>query len=496
MPSLTLMVQGTGSHVGKSILVAALCRIFRQEGLRVAPFKAQNMSNNAFVCPDGGEIGRAQALQASACGLEPAVEMNPILLKPCTDTGSQVVVLGRPVGTMKAAEYQRFKTSLLGTVRESLDRLRAAYDLVVIEGAGSPAEVNLRDSDIVNMRTAELADAPVLLVGDIDKGGDFAQLVGTLHLLQDAERARVRALVINKFRGDIEILRPGLDFLERETARPVLGVVPYLRDLRLPEEDTIPARSRNGLASRPDMLKMDVIRHPRIANFTDFDALETEPDVRLRYVEEPGGAPPDVLILPGTKSTIADLRWLKSVGFAEYLHRCLAEGTEVVGLCGGYQMLGQRIRDPRRVESESEVEEGLGLLPVETVFAEAKETAQVRAVHLNTGVEVRGYEIHMGRTEGAEGPVFRILERHGSPADEPDGSSARGGRVWGTYIHGVFDSGPFRRGFLDRLRARRGWEPLRKAFDVDLSESLDRLADRVRASLDMDLLRRIVRREA
>jgi len=497
MPGLTLMVQGTGSHVGKSTLVTALCRLFTQDGLRVAPFKAQNMANNAHVCRDGGEIGRAQAVQAQACGIEPTIEMNPVLLKPCTDVGSQVVVLGKAVRTMTAREYQAFKPSLIPTVRQCLDNLRNAYDVVVIEGAGSPAEINLRGSDIVNMRTAALADAPVLLVGDIDFGGVFAQLVGTMHLLLEEERGRIRGFVINKFRGDIEILKPGLDFLERETGRPVLGVLPYYKDIRIAEEDTVPAEK---VGSRPGngKIRIVVIKHPRIANFTDFDALEAEPDVSLRYLERPDGEVPDAFILPGTKSTIADLRHLKSVGFVGEIGRALDRGSTVVGICGGFQMLGTRIFDPHHVESSADVEEGLGLLPSVTVFCERKQTSQVRAVHLASGAPVEGYEIHMGCTQGnpSPDPLFKITERFGFAAEAYDGMSGREGRLWGTYLHGLFDSAPFRRHFIDQLRAKRGMDPLATSAASGPLGEIDKLATLVRAHLDVDLLYKILRKQA
>jgi len=377
------MVQGTASGVGKSMLVAALCRLLRREGLEVRPFKAQNMALNAAVTADGGEVGRAQALQALACGTDVTRAMNPILLKPEGDRCAQVVVDGEVRGRMDAAAYHALKPRLWPVVTAALDRLRAECDVVVIEGAGSPAEVNLRESDIVNMRTAEIADAPVLLVGDIDVGGVFAQIVGTMHLLLPAERERVRGFIINKFRGDLEILKPGLDFLARETERPVLGVVPYYRHIRIPEEDAVPLEKIGGDAGSKK-IRIDVVLHPRMSNFTDFDALEAEPDVRLRYLERPDGTIPDALILPGTKSTIADLRRLKDAGFAALVTRCLERGATVVGICGGFQMLGTLIRDPRHVESVSGAEAGLGLLPSVTVFEEEKITAQVSGIHLSS----------------------------------------------------------------------------------------------------------------
>jgi adenosylcobyric acid synthase len=491
MPAI--MIQGTASGVGKSTLVAALCRILRQDGLRVAPFKAQNMANNAHVCRDGGEIGRSTAVQARACGLEPTVDMNPVLLKPSTDTAAQVVVMGRPVKNMTAQEYLAYKPTLLTLIRGCLFRLQRDHDVVVIEGAGSPAEVNLRDSDIVNMRTAEIADAPVLLAADIDLGGVFAQIVGTMHLLLESERARVRGFLINKFRGDLEILKPGLAFLERETGRPVLGVVPHFRHLRLPEEDAVPAAKVGGAAA-PDKVRIDVVLHPRMSNFTDFDALESEPDVSLRYVERPDDRVPDALVLPGTKSTIADLRRLKEAGFGPHVTRCLERGATVVGICGGFQMLGTLIRDPLHVESASDGEEGLGLLPSVTVFGEDKITAQVSGVHLTSGAEVRGYEIHMGRAESAPpSPLLRITERGGRSVSEFDGAEAAGGRVWGTYLHGVFDNPGFRRHFVDALRAARGWPALKTLTPIDADAEFDKLAAHVRASLDMDLLYQILR---
>lgn len=490
MTAAVLMIQGTGSNVGKSLLVAALCRIFRQDGLRVAPFKAQNMSNNAYVCRDGGEIARAQTLQAMSCGIEPRVEMNPILLKPCSETGSQVIVMGKPVGTMDAKAYQQCKPTLLPSVRTCLDRLRNEFDLVVIEGAGSPAEINLRDHDIANMGTAELVDAPVLLVGDINLGGVFAQLIGTLHVLNESDRARIKGLIINKFRGDLDILKPGIEYLERESGRPLLGVLPYFTDLHLPEEDSL--APRQGSDIREKTIHIDVFRHPRIANFTDFEPLQEEPDVSLRYVDRPDAFQPDVIILPGTKSTISDLCHLKSTGYARYVHRCVQRAVTVIGICGGFQMLGERLYDPERIESSRTVEPGLGLLPMTTVFAKTKQTAQIRALHLASEIEVTGYEIHMGKTERCGEPVFRVVERSGQPVDSLDGASVRGGSVWGTYLHGLFDDDTFRTFFLNHFRRAKGWEkrPVRRRKDLDTV--LNNLANRVRASLDMNKIRQIL----
>ena len=483
MPARTLMIQGTGSHVGKSTLVAALCRIFKQDGFRVAPFKSQNMSNNASVCGDGSEIARSQALQAAACGIEPAARMNPVLLKPEADSKAQVIVLGKPMGRMSALEYHDYKPRLLPVVRESLEALRRDFDIVVIEGAGSPAEINLRAGDIANMKVAEMADAPVLLVGDIDTGGVFAQLIGTLQLLEPAERARLKGFIINKFRGDPSILKPGLDDLESVTSRPVVGVVPYLQDLRLPEEDT-PRAGKPG--DEQGRLRLRVLRPPHMANFTDFDALLGEADVALRYLEHPEPEVPDAVILPGSKSTAADLRVLKERGFGDYLRHARELGATIVGVCAGCQMLGRAVLDPRGVESEIAREEGFGLLTVETRFESAKLTAPVRALHLESGLEVSGYEMHHGRTAGEAAPVFRLAQRGAAPADELEGARDATGRVWGTAIHGLFENPVFRRHFLNGLRARRGLPPISPAPGRSLEESLDRLAQAVRVHLDMN----------
>ncbi|MFC1942597.1 cobyric acid synthase, partial [Chloroflexota bacterium] len=350
----TLMIQGTASSAGKSIMVAALCRIFHQDGYRVAPFKSQNMALNSFVTAEGGEMGRAQVVQAEAAGLEPTVDMNPVLLKPTTDTGCQVIVMGKAVRTISASEYYRYTPSLLITIEDSLNRLRSAYDIVVIEGAGSPAEINLKEREIVNMRVAKMADSPVLLVGDIDRGGVFASLVGTLELLEEDEREIVKGLIINKFRGDPGLLKPGLDFLEKRTSKPVLGVVPYFRDIRIAQEDSVYLDERSENHATGD-LDIAVIRLPHISNYDDFDPLEDEGGM-VRYVTqrfELGN--PHIIIIPGTKSTVSDLQYLKHSGLANSILTHAKAGTPVVGICGGYQMLGQRILDPDEAES-TEVE--------------------------------------------------------------------------------------------------------------------------------------------
>ncbi len=498
MTAKVLMVQGTASSAGKSLLVTALCRIFRQDGLRVAPFKAQNMSLNSFVTAEGHEMGRAQVVQAEAAGIAPHVDMNPVLLKPEGDARSQVVVMGRPWQTLSAVSYYERKQLLWEQVTAALARLRAQYDLVVIEGAGSPAEINLRQSDIVNMAVALYASAPVLLVGDIDRGGAFASLVGTLVLLDEAERRLVKGLVINKFRGDLRLLAPGLAMLEERTGTPVLGVVPFLPQLQIAEEDSVALDGVPAAAGAPaGALDVAVIRLPHISNFDDFDALALEPGVQVRYVDSARGlGQPAAVILPGTKHTLSDLRWLRGQGLDQRIVELAWQGIAVVGICGGYQMLGLTIADRLGVESQDREQlPGLGLLPLRTEFVAAKTTHQVRAealpgpgfLALVAGMPVSGYEIHMGHSErvGSElRPLFKFAHRQ-----TLDGAIDAAGRVWGTYLHGVLDNTAFRRAWLQSL----GWSPPDR--DVDLGAirqaEYDRLAAAVRSSLDMAQLRQI-----
>jgi len=496
----TLMIQGTASSVGKSILVAALCRIFRQDGHRVAPFKAQNMSLNSFATPEGGEIGRAQAVQAEAAGIEPSVDMNPVLLKPTADTGCQVVVLGKVAGNISANEYYRYTPSLLDTVKSAFHRLRSAYDIVVIEGAGSPAEINLRDREIVNMRAARMARAPVLLVGDIDRGGVFASLFGTMQLLRRSERDYVKGLIINKFRGDLRLLQPGLEFLEKKTSRPVLGVVPYFRDIRIAQEDSVylDERVENG---NPDDLDIAVIRLPHISNYDDFDPLEDE-GCRVRYVVSSNelGAP-HLIILPGTKSTIDDLQHLWRSGLAEKILQLAEAGTPVVGICGGYQMLGKSILDPRGVESSSAEVAGLGLLNAVTTFAPEKSTVQVRARLLARhgllrgmdNEDITGYEIHMGHTSCDENlSAFQIVETPKGRVSYHDGALNARGTVLGTYLHGLFHNPEFRKTFLVSLRQRWGLPEKRASAGEGKEQQYDKLAELVRNSLDIAGIYRIM----
>ena len=503
-----VMVQGTASHVGKSVLVTALCRIFRQDGYRVAPFKAQNMSNNSFVTPDGGELGRAQAVQAEACGIEPTVEMNPILLKPEADHSSQVVLLGKPMARASASYFSTAKPMLWQSVASSLDTLRTQYDVVVIEGAGSPAEINLKQNEIVNMRVALHSGAPVLLTGDIDRGGVFASLVGTMEILEPHERDAVRAFIINKFRGDVSLLEPGLVWLEERTGKPILGVVPYYRDIEIAEEDSVSLERREELKAKTDfVLDIAVMGLPHISNFDDFDPLSREPGVRLRYVESRDSlGEPDLVILPGTKTTMADLWWLRERGFAAEISRMANAGTPVVGICGGYQMMGRRILDPHGVESPDQEASGLDLLPVDTVFAPVKETHRVRGV-VSTGTgllaragdaSIEGYEIHMGSsTPTAEGAVPFRISRPGQPASD-DGAVSADGRALGTYVHGLFNSHSLRRALLEQLAEWKGVSlPPASETGGQLSRDgeYDKLAQTVRGSLDMELLYRMTRLE-
>lgn len=489
MPGQVLMVQGTMSSAGKSVLVAALCRIFARRGVRVAPFKAQNLSNNAAVTPDGFEIGRAQAVQAEAAGTEPSVEMNPILIKPEADARSQVVVLGRPWRTLGAQRYDRYKKDLWPIVTKSLDRLRDEYELVIIEGAGSAAEINLKASDIVNMAVARYARAPVLLVGNIDVGGIFAQLLGTLWLLEPEERALVAGLIVNKFRGDLGLFSEGIRLLEERGGVPVLGVIPYLR-LLLPDEDAV-AVEQTARPSPADKGSIDiaVIRLPCISNFDDFDPLKAEPGVRVRYVarrEELGQ--PHAVILPGTKSTLSDLRWMLSQDLAEAVLQHEQAGGAVVGICGGYQMLGRMIADPDHIESPSDSIEGLGLLPIETVFAPDKVTHRARArvrggsgwLAELEGESITGYEIHLGRTTGGAA-WLDIQERSGQPVHALDGAVTLNGRVWGCYLHALFENESLRRAWLRSL----GWQYEGRPANYDRRKALDELADHVEAALDM-----------
>ena len=498
----TLMVQGTGSHVGKSMLVTALCRIFLQQGYRVAPFKAQNMALNSFVTGEGGEIGRAQAVQAEAAGVKPSVHMNPVLIKPQSDCGAQVIIHGRAVGTYSAVAYHRFKRTAFKAVQESYERLARSYDLILIEGAGSPAEVNLKKNDIVNMRTARMARAPVLLVADIDRGGVFASLVGTMELLSPSEKKRVKGFVINKFRGDASLLTPGLTFLRRKTGVRVVGVIPYFKDIVIPDEDSVSLEGRDR-KSASGATTIAVVRLPHISNFTDFEPLEGESDVALRYIDRPGDLRScEAIIIPGSKNTIADLSWLMKSGCGQEILRHHERGGVVVGICGGFQMLGTMIRDRHGVEGRKREIKGMGLLSVETRFLRHKTTFQVEAEDMRgpTGgrsrEKLRGYEIHAGESVlSGEGSRFRIRSRSGRACLRYDGAVSRDGRVWGTYIHGIFDNDGFRRSFIDGLKRdglSTGDGSAAFQYAAFKEQQLDRLADLVRSRLDMRYLKGLI----
>ncbi|HYH37960.1 MAG TPA: cobyric acid synthase [Azospirillum sp.] len=479
-----LMLQGTGSDVGKSLLVAGLCRALVRRGLTVRPFKPQNMSNNAAVTADGGEIGRAQALQARACGVAPSVHMNPVLLKPQTDVGAQVVVQGRVVGSARASEYQARKRELLGAVLDSFARMRAEADLVIVEGAGSPAEVNLRAGDIANMGFACAADVPVVLVGDIDRGGVIASLVGTHALLEPDERARVKGFLINKFRGDVRLFDGGLRIIAERTGWPGFGVVPWLHEARsLPAEDAVALDTARADGGGPLRVAVPVLG--RISNFDDFDPLALEPEVSLTMVRAgqplPGDA--DVVILPGSKATIADLAFLRAQGWDIDLAAHRRRGGRVLGICGGYQMLGRRVADPQGIEGPPGEAPGLGLLDVETVLSGPKVLTEAAGIDTATGVPVAGYEMHMGRTDGPDcaRPMLRL------DGGAPDGAVSEDGLVAGCYLHGLFGSDAFRSAFLKGLGGQGGG----LAYEATVERALDAIADRLEACVDVDGLLRV-----
>jgi adenosylcobyric acid synthase len=467
-PFPTLMVQGTTSDAGKTTIVAALCRILKQEGVKVVPFKPQNMALNSAVTSDGGEIGRAQALQAIAAGVAPHTDMNPVLLKPSSNTGAQVVIHGKVRAEMNARDYHQYKTVAMGAVLESYARLQTQYEAIVVEGAGSPAEINLRDRDIANMGFAEAVDCPVILVADIDRGGVFAHLVGTLSCLSASERARVIGFVINRFRGDIALLEPGLDWLEAQTGKPVLAVLPYLQGLFLDAEDAVQAVQ----ASR-GAFKVVVPSFPRMSNHTDFDALRVHPDVDLHFVRQGETIPAaDLIIIPGSKNTRADLAWLETHGWRAHIARHLRYGGKVIGICGGFQMLGKRVDDPAGVEGAAGSTEGLGWFDMETTLTGEKRLAQVSGQCAFAAAGVTGYEIHMGVSTGAalNLPAF-VIDGRGEGARSQDEA------LLGSYLHGMFDS-------PEACSALLRWAGLDSANTVDTKQlreaSLDQIADAAR----------------
>ena len=493
MKARTLMIQGASSSVGKSLLVTALCRIFARRGLKVSPFKAQNMSNNAAVCPDGSEIGRAQALQAHAAGTPLSADLNPILIKPEADAHSQIILDGRPFKSLSAYEYYSYKQSLWEHAIAALDRLRAQNDLVIVEGAGSPAELNLKEGDIVNMAIARYAHAPVILVGDIDRGGIFAQLLGTLWLLEPEERQLVRGFFVNKFRGDIRLFEDGVRILKERSGLPVLGVVPYLKNLNLPEEDAVALDQRFDSHDDSTSIDIVVIHLPLISNFDDFDPFRNDPGLRVRYVTQTSDiGHPQAIILPGTKSTMADLTWLRERGLDRAIREHVQRGGALVGICGGYQMLGQKICDSEHVESSNDQIEGLGFFSIETSFLPEKATYQVNAQVMGqtawlanlSARELQGYEIHMGRTD-SRSTWLKINTRNGMDCEILDGSITADGKVWGCYLHGLFGNTTFRHEWLTSL----GWIPRGQSFAAQvvdpLETSLTYLADEVEAAIDI-----------
>ena len=484
-----IMIQGTMSNVGKSLLAAGLCRIFRQDGYKVAPFKSQNMALNSFITKDGSEMGRAQVVQAEAAGIEPDVRMNPILLKPTTDVGSQVIVLGQVMGNMKAVEYYKHKRELVPYVMKAFNELAAENDIIVIEGAGSPAEINLKDEDIVNMGFARMVNAPVLLAGDIDRGGVFAQLYGTVELLEPEEKKLIKGTIVNKFRGDKAILEPGLRQLEELCGVPVAGVIPYLH-LDIDDEDSLTERFDNRTERR--LIDIAVIRIPKISNFTDFAAFDGYENLSVRYVDRVADlGDPDMIIIPGTKSTIADLKWLRESGMEAKILQAADHGKLIFGICGGYQMLGRSVADPEMTEAETpETIKGMGLLPIETVFVGEKRQTQTSGTlpeipgELSglSGLGFEGYEIHMGRS-GNDLPQIVSM------------SDSEDCNVYGSYIHGIFDAPGIADTVVRVLCKKRGVDPSEiGTFDrmAYKDQQYDLLAKHMRENMDMDLVYRII----
>ncbi|MGN0593275.1 MAG: cobyric acid synthase [Ruminococcus sp.] len=491
MAAKSIMVVGTMSSAGKSFITAGLCRIFRQDGLRTVPFKSQNMALNSYITRDGLEMGRAQVMQAESAGVEPDVRMNPILLKPTSESGSQVIVNGEVFGTMGAMEYYTKKETLIPHIMKAYHSLAAENDVIVLEGAGSPAEINLKDVDIVNMGMAKLSDSPVLLVGDIDRGGVFASVYGTILLMDAEERRRIQGIIINKFRGDVEILKPGLEMLEKLTGVPVLGVVPYT-ELDLDDEDSLSDRLTHCTMQKDAKLDLAVIRVPRISNFTDFEVFERIPGVSVRYVtrvQELGR--PDMILLPGTKNTMADLRWMRQNGLEAAILKQHEKGSLVFGICGGFQMLGKKLSDPEGVEDGGTMC-GIGLLDTETVFLPQKRRTRMNGTVASvngvleslSGHTVSGYEIHMGETMGLGGAVpFTTLEN-----GETDGYRNPEGTVFGSYLHGIFDSAGTAQMLVQALLTQKGEDAVEmEVFDPDAykENQYNKLADALRRSLNM-----------
>ncbi|MGD6794767.1 cobyric acid synthase [Metabacillus indicus] len=489
-----IMIQGTHSDAGKSILTTALCRILSQDGYKTAPFKSQNMSLNSYITKDGKEIGRAQGIQAEAAGTEADTDMNPILIKPSGEMESQVVFHGRPYAVMNASAYREdFFTLGLNAIKESLHNLTSNYDAVVIEGAGSPAEVNLNARELVNMRVAEIADAPVLLVGDIDRGGVFASLVGTLELLAEKDRKRVAGVIINKFRGDLALLKPGLQWFEEYTGIPVVGVLPFIPDLEIDGEDSLVLNQYSQGTNLEGDLDVAVLAYPRLSNFTDIDPLRLEPDVNIRFVRKASAfGRPDLIVLPGSKNTAEDLHFLKKTGLFDKVLSAYKNGTHIIGICGGYQMMGEKLSDPAGVESGIKEQDGLAIFPVSTVLYAEKKTIRTEGPCSVSGYEdltFSGYEIHMGQTLLSDAPSPFSIQKGTGEGYAKD-------HAMGTYLHDVFHNDAFRWRFLNRLRGKKGLHPIeRSLFFREFKErEFDRLADHVRAALDLDRIYEIMKR--
>jgi len=495
-----IMVQGTMSNAGKSLLTAGLCRIFKQDGYRVAPFKSQNMALNSFITEEGLVMGRAQVIQAEAAGIKPSVLMNPILLKPTNDTGSQVIVNGEVIGNMAAREYFTYKHKLIPQVMEAYEKLADKYDIIVIEGAGSPAEINMKREDIVNMGMAKRARAPVLLIGDIDRGGVFAQLVGTVMLLDDDEKDMVKGLIINKFRGDKTILDPGLVMLEEKTGIPVVGVAPYL-SIEVEDEDSLTERFDNR--QEVGVIDIAVIRIPRISNFTDFNPFESMPGVSLRYVHNVKELKnPDMIILPGTKNTMEDLLWMRQNGLEAAILKHASVGKVIFGVCGGYQMLGERLSDPHGVEAGGEIK-GMGLIPMDTVFEDAKIRTRVTGTFQKTtgplasltGVALAGYEIHMGVTTLKEGAAPMTIIKNFVEQSNPITDGAYANNIYGTYVHGVFDKEEVAKAVVQALGQQKGIDTTEITgvdFQAFKETQYDLLAAGLREHLDMQAIYQIL----
>lgn len=492
----SIMILGTGSSVGKSVITAGLCRVLKQEGFKVAPFKSQNMALNSFITKKGNEMGRAQVVQAEAAMIEPDVRMNPILLKPSADKMAQVIIEGKVFKNMTAMEYDNYKPKLKEMIKGIYNDLSSENDIIVIEGAGSPAEINLRKNDLVNMGMAEISDSPVIIVGDIDRGGVFASLYGTYELLQESEKKRVKGVIINKFRGDIDILKPGLAQLEALINVPVIGVVPYF-DIQIEDEDSVSDRFKKN--NKTGEINIEILYLPHISNFTDFNIFNTFEDVNVRYImrgEKIGN--PDVLIIPGSKNTIEDLIYLRNSNLEEQILRANRKGVTIVGICGGYQMLGNSLKDPHKTESNIESVNGLGLLDVETVFELEKNTTQIEGYIIGDGSKISGYEIHMGKTilnEDAK-PFLVIDKKLGESVNIIDGAVNNKNNVYGTYIHGIFDSVEFSRNFINKIRKEKGLDDFSKddikVYSDFKNEEYNKLANLLKENLDIEKIKDII----